>query len=236
MHIESLTLESTMVERIVVGPMFTNAYIYSEWKKECIVLDPGGNTELILSHLSLINMKPRGILLTHGHIDHISAALGVKNHYAESGLSIEIAIHKNDVQFMGSNARDAHEESFGADDGSGHDQLDAAITDLPEPDIVIKKSQKVFDSDLLVIHTPGHTPGSICVYSESQQILFSGDTLLFEAVGRTDLPGGDAKAIIRSIRERIFTLPEETRVFPGHGPFTTLEREIRHNPFFSEGK
>ena len=213
--------------------MHTNAYLYSEWKKECVILDPGGDAQLIIDHMTLINMKPRGIILTHGHIDHISAARELKDYYSEQGQTLEIAIHKKDRQFMGPKAPKAHQDSFGDNDGSGHDGLDVEIEHLPKPDILVEEGEKLFEADLVVLHTPGHTPGSVCVYSESQELIFSGDTLLFEEIGRTDLPGGDEKAILKSIREKVFVLPSTTRVFPGHGPYTTLEREIRHNPFLN---
>ena len=222
-----------MVERVLAGPMHTNAYIYSEWKKECVVIDPGADPDLLISRLALINMKPRGILLTHGHIDHVSAAAKLKEHFGEKELILAVAIHENDCGYLGPAAFDSHRQSFGDAGDSGHEELDSAIPLLEDADILLQDGEMVFESDLKIIHTPGHTPGSICIYSESQALLFSGDTLLFEDVGRTDLPGGDSEALIRNIRERIFVLPQETRVFPGHGPFTTLERETRHNPFFN---
>ena len=221
-----------MVERVVVGPMHTNSYIYSEWKKECVLVDPGAESELLLQHLTLINMKPRGIVLTHGHIDHVSAAMAVQRHYRDLGLTIKIAIHAADAKYLGENAGAAHTASFGDNEGSGFAPFDSEIDYLPEPDIIVSDGDTLFDADLRIIHTPGHTPGSVCVYSESQGLVFSGDTLMFEDVGRTDLPEGDGEVILKSIRENIFVLPEETRICPGHGPFTTVEREIRHNPYF----
>lgn len=212
--------------------MHTNAYIYSEWRKECILIDPGADSALILKRLNLINMRPRGILLTHGHIDHISAAMSVREHYREPETEIPIAIHEDDSRFLGHDALEAHVELFGGNNGSGFDRLDAQIGQLPEADMLLTDGDTVFGADLSVIHTPGHTPGSICVYSESQGLVFSGDTLLFEDIGRTDLPGGDRESMLASIRDRVFVLPDTTRVCPGHGPFTTLEREIRHNPYF----
>jgi len=223
-----------MVERIVVGPVFTNAYIYSEWKKECVVIDPGADPELIASRLSLINMKPRGIVLTHGHIDHTSAAAKLKELFKEKDLDLSIAIHLKDKKFMGARSARSHKAIFGEEEGSGHETFDSAIDSMPNADIYVEDGDMLFDADLKVIHTPGHTQGSICVYSESQELLFTGDTLLFESIGRTDLPGGDQKQLVKSIREKIFTLPPNTRVFPGHGPLSALEREIRHNPFLTE--
>lgn len=222
-----------MVERIVVGPVYTNAYIYSEWKKECVIIDPGADPELIASHLALINMKPRGIALTHGHIDHTGAAGKLQEIYKEKGINLTIAIHIKDKKFMGARSARSHEAIFGEEGGSGHESFDDAIQSMPKADLYVEDGDMLFEADLKVIHTPGHTAGGICIYSESQELLFSGDTLLFEGIGRTDLPGGDEKLLIKSVRERIFSLPPNTRVFPGHGPFTTIERETRHNPFLN---
>jgi len=220
-----------MVERIVVGSMYTNAYIYSEWKKECILIDPGDDHEEIIRHLTLKNLVPRGIALTHGHLDHISAISPIQDYFAEKEIKLPIAVHKKDKQFLGKNAEQVHRKNFN-DLGLNDDTLfNSIFTDLPPADIFLDEGDYIFDSDLVVIHTPGHTAGSLCFYSESQGILFSGDTLFFEGIGRTDLPEGNMEKILSSIKKKLFTLPELTRIFPGHGPDTTLEREIRHNPF-----
>lgn len=212
--------------------MHTNAYIYSEWRKECVLIDPGADPTVLIRRLTLINLQPRGIILTHGHIDHVSAVDAVRRHYEVLGVRIPLAVHAHDTKFLGDGAQAAHSETFGGIEGSGYTRLDEQIDSLPEPDIEADHGDRLFDADLLVIHTPGHTPGSICIYSESQGLVFSGDTLLFEDIGRTDLPGGDRESMLASIRDRVFVLPDTTRVCPGHGPFTTLEREIRHNPYF----
>jgi glyoxylase-like metal-dependent hydrolase (beta-lactamase superfamily II) len=112
-----------------------------------------------------------------------------------------------------------------------HSLFHGFLQNLPQYDYLLEEGDTILDTDLTVIHTPGHTPGGISIYSESDLILFSGDTLFFEGVGRTDLPGGNTDLLLQSIREKLFSLPEDTRVFPGHGPYTTIEREKNHNPF-----
>jgi glyoxylase-like metal-dependent hydrolase (beta-lactamase superfamily II) len=219
-----------MVERIIVGSMSTNAYLYSEWKKECIIIDPGGDAETLISHMLVKNLKPRGIILTHGHLDHLSAVGEIKAHFQQMGRDVSIAIHRKDRIYLGSKGISTHQQSL-QELGLDSEWILKEIPEiLPDADILLEEGDSPFNSDLRVIHTPGHTPGSISLYSESQQVLFTGDTLFFEGIGRTDLPGGNLPSIISSIEKKLFTLPEDTRVFPGHGPFTTLEREIQHNP------
>ncbi|WP_319558797.1 MBL fold metallo-hydrolase [Marispirochaeta sp.] len=220
-----------MVERIIVGSLSTNAYIYSEWKKECLLIDPGGDMEELLAHMTIKNLKPLGIICTHGHLDHVAGVYELQRHFRDKDVEIPVAIHTADAHYLGKNASESHRISF---EQIGID-LKTILMDydlfFPEPDIILNDGDTVLNSSLKVIHTPGHTPGSICLYSESQSILFSGDTLFFEGVGRTDLMEGDGEAILKSIRERLFVLPQETRVFPGHGPNTSIEREIKNNPF-----
>jgi glyoxylase-like metal-dependent hydrolase (beta-lactamase superfamily II) len=222
-----------MIERIVVGQMFTNAYIYSEWKKECIVIDPGGSAEEIIRQITLKNLTPRGIACTHGHLDHVAAVGQLKFYYEEKGAKVPVAIHSLDKHYLGKTAKRAHKQSFRNLGILDPDLFDSFFSPLPEPDIILEEGKKIFDSDLTVIHTPGHTKGGVSFYSEKQNILFSGDTLFFEGIGRTDLPEGDGKILFDSIKNKLYSLPELTRVFPGHGPDTTLEREMRHNPFVS---
>lgn len=222
-----------MVDRIVVGVFSTNSYLFSQWKKECIIIDPGGDTEKIISHMSQKNMIPRGIVCTHGHIDHISAIKDIQNYYRMEEIQVPLAVHEYDLHFFGPDAGKIHTESIA---GISEDLLftmNIEINTIPEPDIILKEGDTLFDSDLTVIHTPGHSPGGISLYSESQNFLFSGDTLFFEGIGRTDLPGGNTETLIKSIREKLLQLPDDTRVFPGHGPFSTIEREREHNPFIT---
>lgn len=222
-----------MVDRIVVGVFSTNSYLFSQWKKECIVIDPGGDAEIIISHMSQKNLIPRGIVCTHGHIDHISAIRDIQNHYRKTNKEVPLAVHKLDLHFFGSNAGKIHTESIAGISTDLLLTMNIEINTIPDPDIILEEGDTLFDSDLTVIHTPGHSPGGISLYSESQNFLFSGDTLFFEGVGRTDLPGGDLEILMKNIREKLLPLPDYTRVFPGHGPFSTIEREREHNPFIT---
>ena len=216
--------------------MNTNAYLYSEWKKECIIIDPGGDPEKIIHHMNIKNLRPRGIALTHGHIDHVAAIGKIKSHYLDLEIELPIAIHEDDHVFLGRGAARRHRKSLSHLDSTEVEYFESASAELPAADLYLEEGAHPFDSDLVVIHTPGHTPGSVCLYSENQEVLFSGDTLLFEGIGETALAGSNQATLLKSIQTKLFTLPRSIRLFPGHGPFTTLEREIRHNPYFSDEK
>ena len=221
-----------MVERVVVGPWKTNCYIYSSTKKECIIIDPGGSESEIASRVDVLNMVPVGIALTHGHVDHLAALGKLRDSYAARGYKLPIAINPSDRRFLGTGGRETHRENL---EFLGLDEMSFFGVDadeLPKADVRLKEGDRVFDMDLVVLETPGHTPGSVCFYAEKEGILFSGDTLFFDGVGRSDLPGGSEKKLKESIQKKIAVLPPETRVFPGHGPFTTVEREKRGNVYF----
>ena len=150
------------------------------------------------------------------------------------GYKLPIAINPLDRRFLGTGGRETHRENLellGLDEMSFFGDEPA---ELPRADVRLKEGDHLFDMDLVVLETPGHTPGSVCFYAEKEGILFSGDTLFFDGVGRTDLPGGSEKKLRESIQRKIAVLPPETRVFAGHGPFTTIERERRGNPFFRQ--
>lgn len=221
-----------MVERVVVGPWKTNCYIYSSTKKECIIIDPGGSDEEIASRVDVLNMVPVGIALTHGHVDHLAGLRALRDGYAARGYKLPIAINTADRKFLGSGGIETHRENLeflGLDEATF---FGVGTEELPKADVRLREGDRVFDMDLVVLETPGHTPGSICLYSEREGVLFSGDTLFFDGVGRSDMAGGSERKLRESIQKKIATLPPETRVFPGHGPFTTVEREKRGNPYF----
>ncbi len=214
----------TMVERIIVGPLFTNTYVVATSKKGCVIIDPGADVELICARLEAMNMKPHAIVLTHGHLDHTAAAGELKRRFG----GIPVCIHPNDANMLANASRREHLESFRGLAERAEEAVDRLLRLLPDPDIFLEDGSEIPESDLQVIHTPGHTPGSVCYYSEPRGALFSGDTLHLTA-GTEGLRGGDITQLIASITDRIFPLPGETRLFPGHGPISSIEREMLHN-------
>lgn len=220
-----------MVDRIVTGFLNTNTYLYSHWKKGCIIIDPAGNVEEIITHIEIKNFRPLAIICTHGHFDHIAGISQLKAHYEAEGIEIPIYIHPGDSGYLGKEGKNLHLRDISNLGAEYNSLFHSFLENLPDYDFLLEENDTILDTDLTVLHTPGHTPGGISIYSESDLILFSGDTLFFEGVGRTDLPGGDMEQLLTSIREKLYVLPEDTRVFPGHGPYTTIEREKNHNPF-----
>lgn len=220
-----------MVERIVVGSFGTNCYIFSNGKKECIIIDPGGNDEQIIANINMLKMIPTGIVLTHGHIDHTASVGRLVDAYHRESIDLAVAIHGADKKYLGKQAeKNTLETLYNLGIPNPEYQRELFPT-LPEADVILKEGDQVFDTELVVLETPGHTRGSICLYSEKDGLVFSGDTLFFQGIGRTDLPGSSEKDIMKSIQSKLLNLPPETRVFPGHGLATTIERELKGNPF-----
>ncbi len=204
-----------MIAKIVVGVLQANCYIvWDEKTKETIVIDPGGNGEIIADYIDKNNLKPILIVNTHHHFDHTGA-----NRYLKSRYNIPIAIGKFDARLL--------EKSHIA-------ALELMIKSEPSPkaDILLSEGDKIVVGKYIfnVIETPGHTRGSICLYSNKEKILFSGDTLFFESIGRWDLESGDKKEILKSLN-KILALEENVVVYPGHGRKTSVKHELKHNPY-----
>lgn len=224
-----------LIDRVIVGAMFTNAYIVSTGKKECILIDPGAETETLIARLEAMNLLPQAIVFTHGHIDHTSAARGIVDYYAGRGHHVPVGIHKGDAPFIGEHASARNHELFAPLGDAALRALETFDTRIPEPEFFYAEGEALLETDFIVMHTPGHSAGSVCLYSEQRQAVFSGDTLFFNTIGRSDFPEASREDIESAVTARLFELPPETRVFPGHGPLTSIEREIMNNPMVSEG-
>jgi hydroxyacylglutathione hydrolase len=196
-----------------------------------MIIDPGADADQILHRLEVLNVVPTAIVFTHGHIDHTGAAQAIVEHYAERELKVDVGIHRSDRQYLPPKGKETNLAMLKPLGPQAIKAFRELYTSLPKPTFFLKDGDAILDTDFVTIHTPGHSQGSVCIYSEERASLFSGDTLLSTAVGRTDIVGADLKKLIKSIRNILFELPPETRLFPGHGPLSTMEREIAHNPF-----
>lgn len=202
-----------ILKKLVVGPLASNCYIVgSEQTKEGLIIDPADEANEILRSVKELGIKIKFIVLTHGHPDHVGALKEIKE-----ATDAEIAIHAEDVEFL-------QEQSLGFLFGLSYPTP-------PPPDRLLKGGDSIDISDLhfSVIHTPGHTPGGICLLGHG--VVFSGDTLFNYGIGRYDLPGGNYKQLINSLNTKLMALPDETIVYPGHGPETTIGTERQGNPF-----
>lgn len=206
------------VHGMEVGPLAVNAYVVEDpAARKAVVVDPGGDGEALLAEIGGLGLTVEKILLTHGHFDHVGA-VGV----LREKTGAPVYVHADDVERMLGARRQGM--LFGL-----------SLQNPPKPDHLVGDGDTVpfGGREFLVAHTPGHTPGCVCYITDG--MAFVGDLIFAGSIGRTDLPGGSYDTLIESVRNRIFTLPEETVLFPGHGPATTVGEEKRSNPFFTGG-
>ncbi|MBI2891726.1 MAG: MBL fold metallo-hydrolase [Nitrospirae bacterium] len=205
-------------ETLVVGPFQCNCYVLGDEKtNEALVIDPGDEVHRIEAVLRKHNLKTKTILHTHAHLDHIGGAASLQN-----STNAQVTLHKADEFLFG--MLPIQSRLLGVRSGEPA-QIDAFVKD--------GEALGAGSIQLEAIHTPGHTPGSLCFHlpNSNHDLLFSGDTLFMGSIGRTDLWGGSFEDIMASIRERLLRLEDETVVYPGHGPATTIGQERRMNPF-----
>ena len=196
--------------------MAVNCYVLAcDRTRKAAVIDPGDNEEKILSYIKNNNFNVTHILLTHGHVDHIAAVSEIKK-----ATRAEIMMSKDDLILVNNAATQARLFDLRP---AGYFTIDRYVKD--------EEQIKVGDMVIRVLATPGHSPGGVCYLLENY--LFAGDTLFAESIGRTDLPGGSYELLLTSIRNKLLILPSNTVVYPGHGPATTIERELQFNPFLS---
>ena len=206
-------MAAVIVETLTVGLYETNCYIYaSRQGREAFVIDPGEDGAAILDRANQLDLKITKILLTHGHIDHTGGLRDLK-----TATGAEIGIHSEDAGILQDTMLSA--------------MLGISKSLPPDPDFLFEDGQHITMAGLTltVLHTPGHTRGSVSLLGDG--LIFTGDTLFRQGIGRTDLPGGSYTDLMKSIKNRLLTLPEEIRAYPGHGPATTIGDEKLFNPW-----
>jgi len=206
-------------KNLVVGPLQCNCAILAcEKTREAVLIDPGDEAPRIIAELSAQNLTVKYLLHTHAHFDHVGATAGVKE--SQGGI---VCVHKDDEQLFRNLPMQGRMFGFPMDAAPPIEKF------LEDEEILTFGEHR-----LQVLHTPGHSPGGICLrLLDGDEKVFSGDTLFQQSIGRTDLWGGNLELLLGSIRRRLFVLNDDTPVFPGHGPDTTIGVEKRTNPFLS---
>jgi hydroxyacylglutathione hydrolase len=202
------------------NPFAENTYILYDETGECIIVDPGCNNETeekaLSDFISSKKLTPKKLINTHFHIDHV---LG--NQYVADKYKLTLEMHEQGMFFF--EKQDQIAKTYGIH-----------YKGSPNPGNFLKEGDVIEfgNTKLNIIHVPGHSKGSICLHEPESQNLIVGDVLFRDSIGRTDLPGGEHEVLLSGIRNKLFVLPAETRVYPGHGPSTTIGYEKDHNPFF----
>ena len=208
------------VKSFTFNPFQENTYIVYDSTKECIIIDPGCNTlneqNILKQFITENDLNPVKLINTHCHIDHIFG-----NKFASEQWKVDLYMHKSDLNTLQNASKVA--EIYGFENYKP--------SPLPKYFLDHDDMLNFGKSNFKVLFTPGHAPGHICLHSKENNILISGDLIFLKSIGRTDLPGGDYDTLINSIKKSILPLPNETQIFCGHGPPTTISFEKQHNPF-----
>jgi hydroxyacylglutathione hydrolase len=203
------------VDTMPVGPLLTNCYLATcQETHEAVLIDPGWNDPILVQTIESRGAVVKAIVLTHAHFDHIGGLAALVER-----TGAPVVMHQDDVPLLTRRG--------------GADEWGIPIRPAPAPDRLVKEGDQVEIGALRfeVLFTPGHTPGHICLHEVSKSVLFDGDVLFRQGIGRTDLPGGSMEDLLDSIRHKLLALPDETVVYPGHGPATTIGDERRSNPW-----
>jgi hydroxyacylglutathione hydrolase len=204
--------------QLPLGIMQTNCYIAENTEGACLIFDPGSEAKKLISWLKEKNLKPVAILLTHAHFDHIGAVDEVRE-----AFHIPVYVHENERNWLSDPMLNgSYQFTRNHIQGNPADIL-----------ITAEDTMKLGSFEFMIYHTPGHSPGSVSYYFESERAVVSGDALFKGSIGRTDLVEGNQSQLLKSIHDKLLTLPEETVVLPGHGPATTVGEEMDSNPFLN---
>lgn len=207
------------IKSFTFSPVQENTYVLYNEKKQAFIIDPGcyftAEEEKLLQFITDNGLKPEKLINTHCHLDHVFG-----NKWVHKEFKLELHLHLLEEKVL------AFAPTSGQMWGLNFENYSGPLHFINDGDII-----ELGDDKLEVILAPGHSPGSICFYNAAQNFIIGGDVLFYESIGRTDLPGGDHETLLKSIRERLFVLPDETVVYSGHGPSTTIGHEKKHNPF-----
>lgn len=203
------------IKTYVLGGVSTNCYLtFREGEKAAVIIDPADNADYLVSKCREFGVEPEAVLLTHAHFDHMLAAGDIRKKFG-----CKLYVHMDDERML-------NDPSLNLSGTLGTEQVSISADHLLRDGDVLH----FLNLEWKVMATPGHTAGSVCYYLPEEEVLFSGDTLFAESLGRTDLPTGSMSAIVRSIAEKLLVLPDDIMVYPGHGDATTIGHEKQYNP------
>ncbi len=208
------------IKSFVFSPIQENTYLLYNETGECAIIDPGcyfpEEKDELMRFITESNLQPQMLLNTHCHLDHVFG-----NKFIADTYGLRLHLHQKEIKLLD------YAPTSGLMYNMPFDNYSGEFIYLMEGDTV-----KLGDDELKVIEAPGHSPGHICFYCTLQNFIISGDVLFNRSIGRTDLPGGSHETLIKNIREKLFVLPDATKVYSGHGPDTTIGEEKKYNPFF----